>query len=192
MYNKQITDSSFDELYSEEIQKISETHFSPVKEALLASAFLSEKTGAKILDIGSGAGKFCIIGSNNYDAHFTGVEQRETLVEESNKLKEHFQLTNVDFVNANILDIPFKEYTGFYFFNSFKENLHPEDRLDPETELSSTKYLSYTNYVKGQLSQMPNGTRIVTFYSDGNEIPETYKLQKTASEGKMKFWKKSK
>ena len=59
-----IEDDDFDEIYPDEIRPMAFTHFTPVEMAIKAAKFLVQKTGTRVLDIGSGAGKFCMIGSN--------------------------------------------------------------------------------------------------------------------------------
>ena len=57
--------------------------------------YLVKKSGTKILDIGSGAGKFCLIGAIHTKGNFTGVEQRENLVAHSNKIASRYEIDNV-------------------------------------------------------------------------------------------------
>ena len=66
-----IEDDEFDEIYPEEIRPMAFTHFTPVEMAIKAAKYLVQKSGTKVLDIGSGAGKFCMIGSACTDGHFT-------------------------------------------------------------------------------------------------------------------------
>ena len=68
-----IDDDDFDEIYPEDIRPMAFTHFTPVEMAIKSAKFLVQKSGTKVLDIGSGAGKFCMIGSACTDGHFSGV-----------------------------------------------------------------------------------------------------------------------
>ncbi len=52
-------DVTFDDLYPEDIQNLSPMHWTPVDIARRASNFLAIPN-ARVLDIGSGVGKFCI------------------------------------------------------------------------------------------------------------------------------------
>lgn len=66
--NEEIEDREFDMMFPKQIQADSEFHFTPIKIAKLAATYLADHQETKILDIGSGAGKFCMIGSACTDA----------------------------------------------------------------------------------------------------------------------------
>ena len=55
-----IDDEKFHQLYPLHIQKLADKHWTPLKVAKYAVDFLVPEAGAKVLDIGSGAGKFCL------------------------------------------------------------------------------------------------------------------------------------
>lgn len=81
-----IDDSRFNELYPAHIKNLAARHWTPVDVAEMAARYLVEKSGDRILDIGSGAGKFCLVGAACTRGMFYGVEQRESLVELSSAL----------------------------------------------------------------------------------------------------------
>ena len=54
------TDKHFNQLYPIAVQVMSERHWTPLHIAMQAASFLGERAGSKILDIGSGVGKFCL------------------------------------------------------------------------------------------------------------------------------------
>jgi 2-polyprenyl-3-methyl-5-hydroxy-6-metoxy-1,4-benzoquinol methylase len=60
--NIDVSDESFNEIYPESIRKFCGRHWTPVAVAKMAAAYLADQPGARILDIGSGAGKFCMVG----------------------------------------------------------------------------------------------------------------------------------
>ncbi len=75
------------------------------------------------LVVGSGAGKFCLVGALNSKAHFFGVEQRQSLVKMANQLAEYFRITNSSFIHADALKIDWSEYEVIYLFNSYYEKI---------------------------------------------------------------------
>ncbi len=189
--NKHVTDTEFDTIFPEDIKRKGHVHWTPVEIAREASEFLSEGPNARILDIGSGAGKFCLVASALTDAKYTGVELRENLFNVSRKLAKYHRLDNVEFIHANITDIDFKAYTGFYFFNSFYENLEKEQAIDDALELKMQNYNIYTRYVKEQLDGMPKGTRLATYWSSVKDIPGSYELQGKFANGLLEMWEKT-
>ena len=158
--------------------------------AKVAAFYLAEKSGVKILDIGAGAGKFCMIGSACTEGYFVGVEQRESLCLAARDISEKYHLTNVEFIHSNIMDVSFKEFDGFYFFNSFYENISILPSIDTEFELKRELYYEYSSYVKAQLDDMPIGTKLVTFHSFLKEIPDSYAVMFSNFDEKLKFWEK--
>jgi len=73
------TDTAFDAHYPPVIRAHAFTHFTPVDVARAAAAFLVKAPGDHVLDVGSGAGKFCCVGALTTTGHFTGVERRSAL-----------------------------------------------------------------------------------------------------------------
>src|SRR5947207_1332759 len=83
------TDEQFDRLYPVCTQLLSRRHWTPLHIAKMAVNFLAQHKGAKLLDIGSGAGKFCLTGAYlKPDASFYGVEQRENLLQDAKDARE--------------------------------------------------------------------------------------------------------
>lgn len=186
----EILDSEFDVIYSDKMKKISDIHFSPIEVSKIAARFLVDKIGMRILDVGAGAGKFCMIGSACTEGFFTGVEQRENLHNLSKSISQKFNLTNLKFINSNITEISFKDFDGFYLFNPFYENMNVSGKMDDSVELKRELYDDYSLYVKIQLDSKPIGTKLVTYFSYLNEIPKSYKMQFSDFDGKLKMWEK--
>jgi predicted RNA methylase len=184
----EVMDEDFDLIFPLEIRRKSATHFTPIKIAKAAAEFLATEPGIRILDVGSGAGKFCIVGALLTKAHFTGVEQRKSLSDCANEIANKFELENVSFLNANMNRVKFSDFGAFYLFNPFFENLSPESAIDQKVFLDDELYLEYSDYVQKQLSTMPIGTRVVTYHSSGPEIPNTYKLKDSLFKTHLKFW----
>ncbi|MCB0689262.1 MAG: class I SAM-dependent methyltransferase [Saprospiraceae bacterium] len=187
--NQEVSDQEFDLVYPGHIRKISELHFTSVKVAKAASEYLSEKSKS-VLDIGAGAGKFCMIGSVWGQGRYVGVEQRSSLCDIANSVIERYQLEQVDMVNTNITDVPFRDFKAFYFFNSFHENICTSDAIDHTIPFGITLYQEYSVYVKEQLDVMPTGTRLVTYHSYLRELPNSYVLKHSAFGNHLKFWER--
>jgi Methyltransferase domain len=186
----EVTDSEFDKIYPKKIKAVSEIHFTPVSIAKMAAAYLAENSGTKVLDVGAGAGKFCMIGAACTKGYFYGVEQRKNLCSMAKRISNHYHLDNVAFINENIINIEFKAFDAFYFFNAFYENVSLLGAIDTKIALDKQLYYDYSYYVRDQLAEMPIGTKLVTFHSFLKEIPDNYQVQFTSFDEKLKFWKK--
>ena len=183
------TDSHFRRLYPLSIRLFDKDHWTPLDVVKRASAFLANKPGAKILDIGSGAGKFCIAGAYwTPSAYFFGIEQREFLVGHAGAVKTKLGSSNTDFRNGNFTQVNFKEFDSFYFYNSFAENLPWVSKIDNTIDYSEELYRYYNRLLNQKLKEMPIGTRLVTFKTLGLEIPNAYSLAGAELNYQLKFW----
>jgi len=188
---QEVKDSEFDAaMYSTLPTDLSATHFTPVDIAIQAAKYLVEIPGTKVLDIGSGAGKFCMIGAACTTGHFTGVELRTQLHDLAFNIAKERPLTNVEFIQSNITYIDFSPYQAFYFYNPFFEQVAPIDSIDDTIVLKKELYRSYASYVKEQLDGMPNGTRLATYFSAHHEVPDSYKILARIDAKKLTFWEK--
>lgn len=189
--NSHVTDKDFDQIYPKEIRMLASQHWTSISVAKAASNFLVKKADTRVLDIGSGVGKFCLIGAVNTGGHFTGVEQRFRLFELSQRLANYYRLNKVKFIHANITSINFHKYDAFYFFNSFYENIDHLSMIDNTVDLNVQLYRVYSLYLTTQFASLPPGTRLVTYCTPLNIIPGSYKLQDSSHGGLVKFWEKA-
>jgi SAM-dependent methyltransferase len=188
--NIDVTDDYFNSIYPEEISSLARKHWTSVTIAKAASEYLVERPGTRVLDIGSGAGKFCLIGASHTKGYFTGVEQRFELVALSRKIAKQYTIRNTEFINENINAIDFKNYDSFYFFNSFYENIDTLNRIDDKVHLDMKLYHQYSTYVVEQFLKLPLGARLVTYCSPFTIIPSCFELQYSISGGALRFWEK--
>lgn len=188
--NINVDDDDFNAIYPEWVRKHARRHWTSVSVAKQAAEYLVNKPGTRVLDIGSGPGKFCMVGASYTKGHFTGVEQRYGLFELSKKLSRCYRIPNVNFIHANITSVKLTEYDAFYFYNSFHENIDRSAKIDDTVNVSVELYSLYHQYVYEQLSLALKGTRLVTYWSSLKEIPSNYQLEYSFCDGLLKFWKK--
>lgn len=178
-------------LYPVSIQQLDGIHWSPLPVIYKSTQFLAGREGCSILDIGSGSGKFCLTGSYlRPDAIFYGVEQRKSLVEQANQVKELLDRPNVQFIHKDFTQLDLKAFDSLYFYNSFFENLPGSAKIDDSMEFSVELYLYYSQYMSKQLEAMDPGTKIATYCSWDDEIPPGYLIMETHMDGLLKFWVK--
>lgn len=184
------TDEEFDAIYPPHIRALARKHWTPVAVAKTAAQFLVRKRGHRVLDIGSGAGKFCVVGASCTRGDFTGVEQRLELVELSQSISTTHQLDNVTFLQANINTIDFSKYEAFYLYNSFFENIDTRNSIDDVVDLQTQHYNDYSTYTFDQLSRLPSGVRVATYFTDPAIIPSEFSLMNVLYNGNLKLWEK--
>jgi SAM-dependent methyltransferase len=185
------SDETFDLLYPLSIQVLAQKHWTPISVAKKVANFLAEENNVRVLDIGSGVGKFCLTAANyKRDALFYGVEQRRTLIDEAEAAKEILSLNNVTFIHGNFTQLDFKKYDHFYFYNSFYENLVCTNKIDDSIDYSGELYNYYHRYLYNELQQKPPGTRLATFHTIEDDIPNTYQIVNSEMEDHLRFWVK--
>jgi SAM-dependent methyltransferase len=191
MKNWFASDLVFNSLYPKPVEEVAEKHWTPINVAKKAAAFLAASVDVKVLDIGSGSGKFCLIAAHQHPlTSFYGVEQRQNLVDLSTELAKELELENLNFICDNICNIDFGKYDHFYFYNSFYENMPGTQKIDSAIKYSEDLYNYYNRYLYKQLKKRPAGTRLVTYHSFGIEIPPGYEVVNTDYNEFLKFWVK--
>jgi SAM-dependent methyltransferase len=185
------SDDQLHRLYPKSIELLANKHWTPLRVANLAIQFLATHEGVKILDIGSGVGKFCLAGAYYQPrARFFGVEQRRHLVEHAETARRIVGFTNVHFLSLNMTQLDFKQFDHFYFYNSFYENLMDTDKIDGSVKCSPPLYNYYNRVLYKKLAEMPIGTRIVTYHCLEGRIPWGYQLLDEHRSPFLKFWMK--
>ena len=185
------TDSQLHHLYPESIQLLARKHWTPLSITQKVIQFLAPHKGVKVLDIGSGVGKFCLAGAYYQPfASFFGIEQRSHLVNHAETAQKILGLKNVHFIKGNLTQLDFKRYDHFYFYNSFYENLSDTDKIDDSVTLSSHLYNYYSRSLYKKLEDLPAGTRIATFHCMEDKIPPSYYVVDAQVGNLLKFWTK--
>jgi len=109
-----MSDAQLHYLYPESIQLMARKHWTPLSITQMAVQFLTPTRGVKVLDIGSGVGKFCLAAAYyKPEAFFFGVEQRKDLTEHAEFARALLGLGNVHFLNNNFTQLDFKQYDHF-------------------------------------------------------------------------------
>ena len=186
------SDRHFDQVYPSALRFLSRVHWTPVKVARAAARLLVDAGATSILDVGAGAGKFCIVGALTTSASFVGLEQRSHLVEVARTAAARLGARRVRFVNANIVDADWDGVDGVYLFNPFYEQMGTVIAIDQEGEQSRSLYHRYVKATEQKLAALPSGTAVVTYHGFGGDIPPDYELiqAQPAGNDRLVLWKK--
>lgn len=185
-----VFDDEFDMIFPEDVREHSNRHYTSVFLAQKAAAYLVKSPNDKILDIGSGTGKFCLVGALSTSGQFTGVEYRKYQSDIGQYVATQNAISNAHFINANILDVTFDEFTGFYMFNPFLEQIDRTAKMDGLIKDNPENYQRFNAHVRSELMKKKIGTRLVTYFVPVNQIPEGYEQVETFFGGTFCFWEK--
>ena len=185
---RSIEDEKFDQIYPPRIRELSWLYWTPVRVAAEAAKLLVTTPGTRVLDVGSGPAKFCLIGASLTQGVFIGVEQRGDLVAAGRRAANRMQLRDLNIIHGNVIDLAFSHYDAFYLYNPFEENMTLGDKIDAKVPLSPLLFRKYNSYVTAQLRARPLGTRVVTYAGYADEIPGCYDCELTLFRDELKLW----
>lgn len=170
------SDDEFDRCLDGELQVMSSCYWSQLAVAACAARWLRQLGVNTVVDVGSGAGKFCVAAALATRCRFIGIEQRWRLVAAADELARSFGVADrVRFEHCMFGEAPVPTADAYYFYNPFGENLLPyEDRLDVEVELSSERYVASVAAAEDLLRRAPIGTYLLTYNGFGGRVPTSY------------------
>ncbi len=172
-----LTNDEFDELYPPDIRAKSQVYWTPLEIAVRTAKMLVDAPGCRVLDVGSGAGKFCVVGSLVTEGEFVGVEQQAPLVECARELASVVGATNATFFHGAFDTLNPEDFDAFYFFNPFEENKFV-DPTDPDANILLLEERFRTDVRNAQrfLRRARKGARVLTYNGMGGRIPRCYSL----------------
>jgi tRNA1(Val) A37 N6-methylase TrmN6 len=139
--------------------------------AARASRMLVEAGATRILDVGSGVGKFCIVGAMRTNAQYVGVEIREDLVLIAREAAKTLGASRATFVHADVADLPFDGFDGVFLYNPFFEHISRLRPIDKTVERSRETYRRLVTMTVAKLADLSTPGAIVTFSGFGGRIP---------------------
>lgn len=188
-------DSAFDERLPIGLQVHASTFFTPVDVAAYAAQLLAPAPGTRVLDVGAGAGKFCIAAALAAPtSEFVGVEWRPHLVELANALARELGVPNVRFIHGDALELDWSPFDSFYFFNPFAEQLTDKEvKLDRTIKTDPDSFIRCVYGVREKLGRARVGTRVVTYHGFGAPPPLGYEssLVEPVSRRRLQLWIKT-
>jgi len=101
----QVADLEFDAIYPQWVRRLSEATLDAARRLHPRRELLVTDERSTVLDVGSGAGKFCLIGAASTGATFVGVEQRPRLVRIARETSRRAGVTNVEFIHDNAMSL---------------------------------------------------------------------------------------
>jgi SAM-dependent methyltransferase len=189
------TDRAFDRFLPDELRIVSGQYWTPLVVAMRAAEWLDDLNIQTVVDIGSGAGKFCVAAALAGHCNFTGLEQRPRLVSAARALARLFEVEDrVGFLEGALGETPVPDADAYYLFNPFGENIFgPEDHLDEDVELSFDRYERDIGTVRDLLRRAPVGTYVLTYNGFGGQPPLGYQEIRIDRElpNVLRMWKKT-
>jgi len=170
-------DRAFDRFLPPSLRQVSGQYWTPLLVAMRAAAWFEQLKIGTVIDIGSGAGKFCVAAALAGSARYIGIEQRPGLVAAARELARLFRVEErVEFRHTTAGPTSIPTGDAYYLYNPFGENLFvPEDHLEESVELGESRFRRDVAIVEDFLCVAPVGTYLVTYNGFGGRPPASYR-----------------
>jgi len=164
-----------------------------VKVALRVRDWLGTDPGLRVLDVGSGCGKFCLVFAGSGPGRVTGVEQRPGLHQAAEAGAAALGLTNARFVCGRMEELDWRGFNAFYFFNPFYERIAHRNGIDDRTPPHAGLYFDLIRTVREKLDGARSGSRVVTYHGMGGRLPPDWTLIRSEQihTDELQLWVKS-
>ena len=189
---RSVDDREFDRIYDGRWREPSDVHWTRLGIASRIVSLLKMQQGEVLLDVGSGAGKFCLIGALTSPGDFVGVERRRNLVDVARAAQRKLRATRVQFLCGDALDVDWNPFDCIYLFNPFEEHLmEATSRVDNSVSFSKDDHARYVAETRKKLEGVPPGTRIAIYYGFGAPVPDSFSLMHSEVHdlGQLNIWR---
>ena len=186
-------DRAFDRFLPDELRIISEQYWTPLMVARRAAAWLDDLHVHTVVDIGSGAGKFCVAAALAGSCHFIGLEQRPQLVETARALARVFAVDDrVSFVEGVLGDIPTPVAEAYYLYNPFGEYMFGSTHRLEKVTVGRDRYDRDVAGVQRLLRNARVGTCVITYNGFGGQMPSGYRQLRVdrTMRNTLRLWRK--
>lgn len=168
-------DDVFDRFLPQDLRRVSGLHWTPLVVALRAARWLELSGIREVVDLGSGAGKFCVAAALASRCSFVGLEQRPRFVD-ARELSRRFGVEDrVQFVQATLDQRAIPSADAYYLYNPFGENLFgPDEHLGDDVDLSPERYERDIAQMEAFFQAAPAGTFVIKYNGFGGRLPPSY------------------
>jgi SAM-dependent methyltransferase len=183
-----VQDEVFDRIFPRVVRTLSHVNFTPLDVARRAAGLLVPEPGCRVLDVGAGAGKFCLVGALTTEGSFTGIDRSPTLVDVARELAHRFGIPRAHFLLGDVRSESWTSYDSFYLYNPFDIMIGAVSWGFFE----DAEQQDCVAFTEATLAERPAGTRVVTFHGFGGLVPKNY--ERIVAEGQgldaLELWVK--
>jgi hypothetical protein len=172
-----LPDREFDRFLPVALRSVSEEYWTPLCVARRAVQWFESLGVRDVVDIGAGAGKFCVaVALMAEQLRLVGVEHRPHFVQAAAELARLFQVdSRVSFQSGGLDAVATLRTDAYYLFNPFAENLvRADEALDLQAELSPQRFERDVDAASALLQRAPSGTAVLVYNGFGAALPAHY------------------
>jgi predicted RNA methylase len=183
-----VSDAELDQVFPEELRDRSYLHWTPVAVAVRAAELLAPTPDVRVLDVGAGVGKVCVIGALVTGATWWGIEQDAVQVAAASRAAWALDVTRrTRFVHGDGSRLSWDEFDAIYFYNPFS-TLMLAPHASPFVRYATIQ--STLRRIEQRLATTRPGTRVVTFHGFGGKLPPGFTLisREPAGDDVLELW----
>jgi len=186
-----VHDETFDAIYPLPVRMASGVHWTPVGVCARIVRLLRLRPEDRVLDIGAGAGKFCIVAAAMSGARVRGVEREPTLADVAREAARRYD-TDIEIEAAAFDPRACEDVDVVYLFNPFAETLLLPGVVDFAADRGAARMAEDIAAVEELLARAPRGLRVATFCGFGGLIPDDYRrlAKENWDGGQLEVWDK--
>jgi SAM-dependent methyltransferase len=188
-------DAAFDAFLPGDLRNLAREHWTPLAVALTAARWFAEAGVRRVVDIGSGPGKFCVAAALAGNCELTGVEQNPRLVGVAQSLARLFGVPNrARFLQGTFGETELPEADAYYLYNPFMQHLcAPDDDLGYGPTPDYERYRRDVVTAQDVFRRASAGTLVLTYNGFGGLMPSSYEACRVSRELPcvLRLWRKS-
>jgi SAM-dependent methyltransferase len=186
-------DAVFDAFLPEDLANLSADQWTPLEVAVAAAGWLAELGVKRVIDIGSGPGKFCVAAALAGDCAFIGLEQNPRFVSVARSLARLFGVERrVHFLGGTLGGGVLPEADAYYLYNPFAQHLFaPSDGGGATPDYH--RYRRDVMLAQDTFRRARSGTVVLTYNGFGGLMPASYEACRVDRELPcvLRMWRKS-
>jgi len=164
-----VSDVELDQVFPDELRDRSHVHWTPVAVAMRAAELLAPTPDTRVLDVGAGVGKLCLVGALVSGATWWGIEQDAVQVAAANHAAWALDIAGrTRFVVGDGSQLAWDEFDAIYFYNPFS-TVMLAPHASPFVRYAAIQ--ATLRRVEQRLASVRAGTRVVTFHGFGGKLP---------------------
>ena len=185
-----VSDESFDDVFPEAVRHVSEVHWTPVEVAFRAARLLAPTRSARLLDVGAGAGKFCLVAAAATGADVRGVERNPYLASVAREAARRMGVA-IEVRDGSFESEDASTFDGIYLFNPFTESLCIPGAV-AAFERDARRARDDVKRAETFLRAARVGARVATFCGFGAPVPRRYVrvIREERGGGVLEIWTK--
>jgi SAM-dependent methyltransferase len=188
-------DRAFDVFLPADLCELSADQWTPLEVALAAARWLKEYEVRRVVDIGSGPGKFCIAAALAGECEYVGLERSARFVGVARSLARLFGVQNrVGFVQGELRAALVPPTDAYYLYNPFAQHLFGVcDGTGGTEKPDYERYRRDVMAAQDTFRSAPEGTIVLTYNGFGGLMPASYEACRVDRELPcvLRMWRKS-